>query len=123
MEFRFGQLLIAVALCVILGPGAAASVMLNGMFTSGAVLQRDLAIPVWGTADESEKVTVTLGGHRAAAVARQGKWSVTLPALPAGGPYTLAVSGRNRIALTNILAGDVFLCSGQSNMEWPLSLA
>ncbi len=100
-----------------------ADVRINGLFTDGAVLQSDRPIPVWGTAEEGETVTVELRGQRAAAVARNGTWMVRLSAMRAGGPYKLNVRGHNRIALTDILIGEVYLCGGQSNIEWPLALA
>jgi len=102
---------------------AGAKVVPGGLFTNGAVLQRDRPIPIWGTAAEGEKVTVTLRDRRATTVAKGGKWAVRLPPMPAGGPYSLAITGHNQIILKNILVGEVYLCSGQSNMEWPLALA
>jgi sialate O-acetylesterase len=83
------------------------------------VLQRGRQVPIWGTAAPGERVTVLLGTQRLSAVADdEGKWSVTLPAMKAGGPYTLVIAGRNTIALRDVLVGDVWVCSGQSNMQW-----
>jgi sialate O-acetylesterase len=94
---------------------------LGPLFQDHAVLQRDTPIPVWGTADPGDDVTVDVAGNRAIARADgSGRWAVTLPAMAAGGPHALEVhtsSGATR-ALSDILVGDVFLCAGQSNMEF-----
>ena len=92
----------------------------SSLFHDHAVLQRDLPIPVWGTARGDESVTVTLGDHQACVMANpDGRWLVRLPALPAGGPYELAAeSASGRAVARDILIGEVWLCSGQSNMEW-----
>ena len=88
------------------------------LFTEGAVLQREIAIPVWGTADPGEKVSVEFNGQSLTTVADgSGNWIVKLNAVKAGGPYVLKI---NSLELKNILIGDVWICSGQSNMEWRL---
>lgn len=97
-----------------------ADVSLASIFSDNAVLQRDREIPVWGAADDGEEIAVKLGDNTAKTVAAGGKWMVRLPAMPAGGPYTLSVAGKNGVALNNLLIGDVWICSGQSNMQWPL---
>ena len=97
-----------------------AEVKLNGLFTDGAVLQQNREIPVWGTGREGEKVTVKLGAQEASATVRDGRWMIRLKPLKAGRPLTLTVSGDNTIMLTNILIGEVWLCSGQSNMGFQL---
>jgi len=95
-----------------------AEVTLPQIFTSSMVLQRDVAIPVWGSADAGEKVTVTLGGKTVSAKAdSEGDWKVSFPKRGLGSPLTLTVKGGNEIKLENLLMGDVWLCSGQSNME------
>ena len=78
------------------------------------VLQRDMPVPIWGTADNGEKVTVQFNGQSASTVATDGKWMVRLKPLSPGGPFALTI---NTITLNNILVGDVWLCGGQSNME------
>lgn len=109
---------------LLLGLAAArAEVKLNGLFTDGAVLQQGVAVPVWGTAREGEKVTIKFQEQEVATVARDGRWSVKLKALKAGGPFVLVVTGDNTITLTNILVGEVWLCSGQSNMGFKLNRA
>lgn len=85
------------------------------------VLQRDRPIHVWGWAAPGERIEVTLaGGRRFAVTDPLRRWSVTLPALPAGGPYTLAVAGRRTIELKDVLIGEVWVASGQSNMTYAL---
>lgn len=94
------------------------------LFTDNAVLQRGQSIPVWGTAEPEENITVSLNGKTAQTAANgAGEWMVKLPEQTAGGPYTLTISGNKSetVALKNILIGEVWLCSGQSNMEYPLS--
>ena len=98
-----------------------ADVKLHGLFSDNMVLQLGARAPVWGWADEGEKVTVSYRGSRVSTTARNGKWMVKLPGLKAGSPDTLVVEGKNRIELKNVVVGEVWICSGQSNMEWPLS--
>lgn len=97
-----------------------AEVKLPHVLGSNMVLQRDMPIPVWGWADAGEQVTITLGDHEATTTAdADGHWQVTLPMMSAGGPHNMTVSGdQNRIELTDILVGEVWICSGQSNMQW-----
>ncbi|MBK7999807.1 MAG: sialate O-acetylesterase [Verrucomicrobia bacterium] len=99
---------------------AQADVKLNNLFTDHMVLQRDIAVPVWGWADEGEKVTVEFRGKKVSTTAKNGKWMVKLGKLKAGGPDELKVTGKNTITLTDVLVGEVWLASGQSNMEWPM---
>lgn len=98
---------------------------LSPLFSENAVLQRDRAVPVWGWTKPGATVTVVLDGRSFSARGdAAGKWLLQLPAQLAGGPHTLRVSGvgpTERVALTNILFGDVWLCSGQSNMEWTVA--
>ena len=94
-----------------------ADVQPNGMFNNHAVLQRGIKIPVWGTAAEGEKITVSINGQSASTVAQNGKWEVSLQPMNAGGPYTMTIQGNNTITLNDIMVGEVWLASGQSNME------
>jgi len=96
--------------------------LLHVLFQDHAVLQRDQPIRVWGHAAPSEQVRVQLAGKQAKARAdAQGDWELHLPALPAGGPYTLTASNGDREqTIGDLLIGDVWLCSGQSNMELPV---
>ena len=104
---------------------AGAAPVLNPIFSDHGVLQRGRPISVWGTASPGERVDVTLGSASASATAdRAGSWHVALPAMPAGGPFTLAASSASgRAAANDMLVGDVWLCSGQSNMELQVSRA
>ena len=107
-----------VAACVLASP-AAADVRLPKVIGSHMVLQRGQELPVWGWAEPGERVTVTLGGKQAEATAAAGgKWLLKLPAMEAGGPHTLTVKGKNTVTVTDILIGEVWVGSGQSNMEW-----
>ncbi len=96
------------------------------MFQDHAVLQRDRPIAVWGDAKAREQISVAMNGNAAQTRAdSSGHWRVSLPAMPAGGPYSLTVhtSSGSSQTLTDVLVGDVYLCSGQSNMELPVANA
>jgi len=93
-----------------------AEVKPHGLFCDNAVLQQGMEIPVWGTARDGETVSVEMAGQSASATAHDGKWEVRLPKLAAGGPYTMTIKGDNTVTLQNIMVGEVWLCSGQSNM-------
>jgi len=97
----------------------AAAVRLPGVLTSNMVLQRNKEIKIWGWADKSEKVTVQFNNKTLSAKADEtGSWTIKFPAMKEGGPYAIIIKGKNTITLDNILIGDVYICSGQSNMEW-----
>jgi sialate O-acetylesterase len=102
---------------------ARADVTLAPLFTDHAVLQRDKPLPIWGRADAGEKITLTFRGATAyATAAADGRWIVMLDALPASSEGAeLVVSGKNTVTLQDVVVGEVWLCSGQSNMEWPIS--
>ena len=94
---------------------------LPGILSSHMVLQRDKPIHIWGWSDPGEKVAVEFHGvSRGATGDSLGKWSVFLPPESAGGPYQVTVTAGNKIVLDDILIGDVWFASGQSNMEFPL---
>ena len=100
-----------------------AAVKLPSIIGDNMILQREKPLPIWGTDDASAKITVTLGDNTATTTAdANGKWRVTLPAMKSGGDaLTLKVDGTNSVTVKNILIGEVWLCSGQSNMEWTVS--
>lgn len=101
---------------------SAVNIQIDEIFTDHAVLQRDAEVPVWGTAGPGGTVKVEVGDAVALAeVDQNGNWMVELPALKAGGPYPMHIIGKDTTTLKNILVGDVWLASGQSNMEWPLN--
>ena len=95
------------------------AVELASPFSDHAVLQRDLPVPVWGTEKPGTTVTVTVADMKTTAVAdAQGQWKAVLPRLAAGGPYEMSVAGTTTVVLKDLLVGEVWLCSGQSNMEF-----
>lgn len=97
---------------------ATATLEPHALFSDHAVLQADLPLPVWGTAEPGESVRVAIAGASAEGVASQeGKWQVELPPMAAGGPYPLVIEGaQTRLVFEDVLIGEVWLCSGQSNM-------
>src|SRR5262245_56379377 len=98
-----------------------AAPVLPHLFSDHMVLQRDVPIRVWGSADPGEAVKVEFAGHTARGAAdTRGHWSVTLPAMPAGGPLSLRVIGKKTIALRDVMVGEVWVASGQSNMAFAL---
>ena len=102
----------------------AANVRLPALFTDNMVLQRDMKVPVWGWGDPGGRVTVSIAGcRRSTTVAEDGTWEVKVGPLKAGGPYELSVDCAEPIALQNVLAGEVWVCSGQSNMQWSTGMA
>ena len=101
-----------------------ANVKLPLLFNDGMVLQRNKSIPVWGWASANEKVEIHFKKQIVKTKAdKDGKWTVNLKAEKAGGPFELVVKGNNTIILKNVLVGEVWLCSGQSNMEFTVKQA
>ena len=96
---------------------ALAEVRPHPLFSEGAVLQRGQKVPVWGTAEEGERITVVVQGKSASGVSRAGGWRVELPALQAGGPFEMTIAGKKKITLNNVWVGEVWMASGQSNMD------
>ena len=113
------------AAALAMAPVALGQLTLAPPFVSGAVLQRDVPIPVAGRAAAGSVVTVTFSGSPVSdTTGTDGRWRVDLPARGAGGPYAMTVTdGTQAASLTSIYVGDVFLLAGQSNIEWTLSLA
>jgi sialate O-acetylesterase len=111
-----------VAFAALAGP-AAAAVKPNPLISDGMVLQRGQKVPLWGTADPGEKVTVSYQGHDAETTAKNGAWIVWLDGLESGGPFELTIRGENVVRLKDVYVGEVWLCAGQMNMDWPLHLA
>jgi len=112
--------LVAYAAFVALVCNARADVRLPALFADNMVLQQEMSVPIWGWADEGEEVTVRFRGKTARTKTKHGKWLVHLTGLKAGGPDGLRIEGKNKFELKNVLVGEVWVCSGQSNMEWPL---
>lgn len=116
-------LLATAALLLVPALPSSADVKLPNLFSSHMVMQRDAEQRVWGTADPDERITVRFDNHQTTALTgADGTWLATLPPLEADGKkHTLTVRGNNEIVLEDILVGDVWIGSGQSNMEWKLS--
>ena len=111
------RFLLLLAICSV----ANAEVRLPAIISDNMVLQQGVKLPIWGNARPGEHVIVTLKDKSASTVADgQGHWQVWIDPVKAGGPLELTVKGDNVLTIKNILAGEVWLCSGQSNMEWPL---
>jgi sialate O-acetylesterase len=121
-------MMVAVGLAL-LASAARAEVKLHPLFSDGVVLQRGVACPVWGTAEPGEKVgwqldRGELGGASGSATEadKDGKWSLKLPvSKEAGGPYKLTIMGKNTVTIKDVYFGEVWIASGQSNMEWPVN--
>jgi sialate O-acetylesterase len=96
------------------------AIALPSVFTDHMVLQRDMKVPVWGWASPGEKVVVSIGGQTKSATAGDdGRWRVDLEPMAASHePLTLVVEGANRVTVQDVLVGEVWVCSGQSNMQW-----
>ncbi len=100
---------------------AAAQIKLPAIFSDNMGLQRNAKIPIWGTGKPGQQITVKIHQQRKTTTAdRDGKWRIDLAAMKAGGPYGLVVSGAETITFKNVMIGEVWLCSGQSNMEMPM---
>ena len=100
--------------------------LVHPLFSDDMVLQRDIAAPVWGWSTPGDVITVALDGKetgKRATAGNDGRWMTRIGPLSAGGPHTLSIRGKSQtIELTNVLVGDVWLCSGQS-MNWPVRLS
>lgn len=115
---RAVALFLLVVLCVPAVSRAAEKPFLHPLFASEMVLQRGVEDPVWGWTEPGREVTVSMNGKTAKATAdASGKWLAKIGPFEAGGPFELTVSGPENVKLTNVLVGDVWICSGQSNME------
>ncbi len=111
-----------VSLQALAAPPAALKV--HGLFRDNMVLQCDAPVPVWGTAEPGQSVSVTLGSQKKSGVADSGgRWKVVLDPLKAGGPVEILVSAKESVTIRNVLIGEVWLCSGQSNMGWSVRLS
>ena len=99
-----------------------ADVKMPALFSDNMALQKDKIINVWGFASPGEKVTIDINGNHAECVTNEnGRWQTELSPMEAGGPYEMRIQGSNVIAIKNVLIGEVWLCSGQSNMEFKMS--
>jgi len=115
---RVTRLAMAVLAVAALASRGLADVTLPSLISDNMVIQRGMAAPIWGEASPGEKVIVRIGDQqRETKAGADGRWMVRLRPMEAGGPFELSVAGRNTIVVRNLLVGDVWLCSGQSNME------
>ena len=112
---------IKIILFVFLSIQVKANVILPRFISNGMVLQRDISIPIWGWAEAGEKVVITFKGKTYTTIAgNDNKWKTFLDKSKEGGPFELSIKGENVIKIEDILVGDVWFCSGQSNMEYEL---
>ncbi len=125
MQRKWRLVIAAACMVLVVSAGAAmAEVRLPALFSDHMVVQQQMPVPVWGWASPGEKVTVSLGDQTADTTAdKDGRWSVKLGALEAGGPLCLVVRGENTLQIDDVLIGEVWLCSGQSNMAMTVSRA
>ena len=109
-----------VIFCLLISQSIRAEIKLPGYFTDNMMLQRDKPIKIWGWGNRYETVTVSIHDQKVnTRCKKDGTWEIILSPIPYGGPYSLTVQGKeNSIKIENILIGDIWLCSGQSNMEW-----
>jgi sialate O-acetylesterase len=112
----------AVAVLASFSSAALADVKPSTLFSDHMVLQSGMPVPVWGTADPGEKVTVGFLKQKKSVIAgKDGKWMVRFSKLKPGGPFEMTISGKNSITIQDVLVGEVWLGSGQSNMQFPVS--
>jgi sialate O-acetylesterase len=130
MKKRIGEITVISVVCLLLswnlfaavGVGApATNLKLPKLFSDNMVMQRDMETKVWGWAEPGGTVAVSIAGRQSTATVNEdGTWSVELAPMMAGGPHTLKVAEKT---FSNVMVGDVWICSGQSNMEWPVLVA
>jgi sialate O-acetylesterase len=117
------KLIIPICFCLLIYNSINAQVRLPRLVRDSMILQRDKKINIWGWASKGEKVSVIFNGKTyKTKTGDDGKWLLQLPPMPAGGPYTMNIAGKNKIILHDILLGDVWFCSGQSNMVHQMKL-
>lgn len=114
-----GKVVLAALIFFTITAQSFATIKTARIFGSNMVLQQGQENPIWGWADKGEKITISFAGKTISTKAdKLGKWSAKLPLLDYGGPYTMTLKGKNSIQFDNILIGEVWICSGQSNMEF-----
>ncbi|HEV7868924.1 MAG TPA: sialate O-acetylesterase [Chthoniobacteraceae bacterium] len=122
MNCSLPSLPLSLVVTTLLGAGAMADVRLPAVISDHMVLQQETPATVWGWADPGEKVSVKFGEKAAETVGdANGKWSVKLSELKAGAAGELTVAGKNTLTVRDVLVGEVWVCSGQSNMEWTIA--
>jgi sialate O-acetylesterase len=119
---QWGAVALAATAFLFSGGMAHANVKLPQILSDGMVLQRRTNTRIWGTGTPGEKVTVSLAGQKQSTETQSdGTWEVRLKPMEAGGPHTLTVQGNNTLEVKDVLIGEVWVCSGQSNMEWNMA--
>src|SRR6266436_5597272 len=119
LRLSLGALVCAVL--TTLSSSAYAEVRVPAIIGDNMVLQADIKVRVWGKASPGERVAVSFNSKNAQSTAdQQGHWQTFIGPFKAGGPFELTVRGSNTLTFKNVLVGEVWICSGQSNMEWPL---
>lgn len=122
--FTIFRSLLLVAMLVLAAANGMAKVTINSLFSDNMVIQRDKKVAVWGTAAAGEKITVAIEKQSAVTEAdAQGKWLLYLKPMKAGGPYEMTITGEDTLLVKNLLVGEVWIASGQSNMEYGLGHA
>jgi sialate O-acetylesterase len=122
IEKRIFRTVIYLPLFILSVLSSKAAVRLPKLISDGMVLQRDQKLNIWGWAAPGERVTINFNRKKLHVnTGRDGKWLIVLPAMKAGGPYTMRITASNTIRLSDILIGEVWLCSGQSNMQMPFA--
>jgi len=112
---------LSIFLCLVTPALLLAEVKPHALFSNGAVLQRGCVVPVWGSAADGEKVTVKFAEQEVSAVASNGQWMVRLRPMRANAvPQVMTIAGANTVEIKNVLVGDVWVCSGQSNMQFEM---
>ena len=124
----FGRVFVLTVCMFFLSAGACAlgDIKLPAIIGDNMVLQRGKVVPIWGWAEPGEEVMVSVSWHSmqwGVKAGADGKWMFRMKCPEAGGPYEMTLKGKNTITLKNIMAGEVWVCSGQSNMEWPTAAA
>lgn len=119
---RMLNLSIVVLVTLIWCGAAVADVAVGPLFADHMMLQQGRPLPVWGKAGPGEKVAVGIGDNNGSTTAdSEGNWKVVLDPMDWGGPHVMTIRGENTIEIKDVLVGDVWVCSGQSNMQWPVS--
>ncbi|MGE5295300.1 MAG: sialate O-acetylesterase [Solirubrobacterales bacterium] len=121
-----GKMLGACASLLLLASVGTADIRLPAIVGDNMVLQQGRKVPLWGWADPGETVSIKVSwkaDEQRVTAGKDGKWKLAVQAPAVGGPYEITLTGKNTIALKDILCGEVWVCSGQSNMEWPVASA
>ena len=121
VTMAYRKVIVTLACLILAGTYSSADVRLPALFSDNMVIQQKMKIPFWGWADPGERVIVEMGAFKAETVTNdEGRWKVRLGPLKAGGPFELLVSGKNILSISNVMVGEVWVASGQSNMAFGL---